>query len=286
MKCPRFSIAKAGGIAVLAVTMGLAIQSTAQIYTLTDLNSVASINLNPNDPLRPVGMYDWSVGGQNQLAQQWFWYRVGNAAERSIDWISTPAVSLIDNRSISIAYNTTTFGVEINYLLTGGAVGSRVSDILETIRIRNFGTTPLDMHFFQYSDFNLQGSPNNDVVRLGTNLRGLFNEASQHDAGLPAGQGLTETVTTPGANHGELGIGNYTLSRLNDDLPTVLNDGMGAVGPADVTWALQWDLTINPGSSVVISKDKNVYVTVIPEPSTFALLSLGLAAIAFRRRSP
>jgi hypothetical protein len=159
-----------------------------------------------------------------------------------------------------------------------------VSDILETIRISNLGASPLDMHFFQYSDFNLQGTAGNDVVELGRNLRQLFNEASQHDAGLPLGQGITETVTTPGANHGEVGLGTFTFDRLNDNFPTVLNDGNGALGPGDVTWALQWDLSIAPGSSVVISKDKNVFVSVIPEPSSLALLSLGLVALALRKR--
>ena len=280
MKCPRFSLAKAGGLTVLALALGVAGQAVAQVYTLTDLNSIARI-----DPYSQRGMFDWSVEGQNQLYQQWFWYRIGdNGPEASINNISTPVVTPIDSRSISLAYSSQSYSVEINYLLTGGAAGSRVSDILETIRISNLGTTALSMHFFQYSDFNLQGSAGNDVVGLGRNLRQLFNEAWQHDAGLPAGQGLTETVTTPGASHGEVGLGTFTIDRLNDGLPTVLNDGMGALGPGDVTWALQWDLSIAPGASVVISKDKNVFVSVIPEPTSFALLSLGLIALALRKR--
>ena len=188
MMYPRFSVAKAGGLAVLALALGVAGQAVAQVYTLTDLNSIARI-----DPYSQRGMFDWSVEGQNQLYQQWFWYRVGNTGpEASINNISAPVVTTIDSRSISLAYSAQTYSVEINYLLTGGAVGSRVSDILETIRIRNLGTSPLDMHFFQYSDFNLQGSAGNDVVGLGRNLRQLFNEAWQHDAGLPAGQGVAK----------------------------------------------------------------------------------------------
>ena len=276
---------------VLAVAVGVATQAVAQVYTLTDQNSRAQI-----DPYSQRGMFDWSIAmpnqtWQNQLNQQWFWYRIGNTPEQSLNRLGTPVVTPIDARSISLAYTSAgAYSVEINYLLTGGVVGSGASDILETIRIRNLGNTALDMHFFQYSDFNLQGSPENDVVRLGRNLRGLFNEASQHDAGLPSGQGLTETVTTPGANHGELGIispdgsSNFTLDRLNDGLPTVLNDGAGAVGPANVTWALEWDVSIAPGGSLVISKDKNMSVHLIPEPSSFALLSLGVMALVLRKR--
>ncbi len=66
---------------LLAGTLGV----QAQIQTLTDNNSVAQINPNSQS-----GMFNWSVDGQNQLNQQWFWYRIGNTPEQSIDTISAP----------------------------------------------------------------------------------------------------------------------------------------------------------------------------------------------------
>jgi len=152
-----------------------------------------------------------------------------------------------------------------------------VSGLGETIRIINHSSTVLPFHFYQYSDFHL-GGLSNSMVRLGTNLRGLFNEALQQDPNVA----LTETVTTPGANHGEVGFYRTTLDRLNGGGPLTLNDNAGPVGPGDVTWALEWDFNIAPGSSVLISKDKFLSV-LIPEPSAVAFVALGLALCVFRK---
>jgi hypothetical protein len=45
---------------------------------------------------------------------------------------------------------------------------------------------------------------------------------------------------------------------------------------------LEWDLTIADGQSVLISKDKRLEV--VPEPSTVALVSLGLIALGLQKR--
>lgn len=252
----------------------------AQIVTLTDHNSVAQI-----DPYSPSGMFNWSVQGQNQLYQQWFWYRVGDAPgtmQHSIDTISAPIVSLYGTREMSSLYTGAGFTLSIDYLLTGGAnvgVGQTAnSDIGESIRINNTSATTLVFHFFQYSDFDL-GGPSNDTVQLGRNLRGQFNDAIQSD---PLA-GLTETVTTPGANHGEVDTFANTRTRLNTIANYTLNDNAGPVGPGDVTWALEWDLSIAPGGSALISKDKYLSV-VVPEPSIVALGGLGIALLALHRK--
>src|SRR5215467_13837287 len=192
------------GRTLCAVAVALAcfqLTSQAQIVTLTDNNSVAQI-----DPHSQAGMFNWSVQGFNELYQQWFWYRVGDAAgtmQHSIDTISAPVVTLYGTREMTSTYTAPNFTLSIDYLLTGGSlvgVGQTAnSDIGESIRIVNTSATTLNFHFFQYSDFDL-GGPGNDTVQLGRNLRGQFNDAFQSD---PLA-GLTETVTTPGANHGEV----------------------------------------------------------------------------------
>jgi hypothetical protein len=267
--------------AVAACLACFELTSQAAVVTLTDGNSVAQINPSTSD-----GMFNWSVQGFNQLYQQWFWYRVGDAAgsmQHSIDTISTPVVSLFGTREMSSTYTAQNFTLSIDYLLTGGSfVGPGQmanSDIAESIRIINTSATTLTFHFFQYSDFDL-GGPSNDTVQLGRNLRGQFNDAYQQDPSA----GLTETVTTPGANHGEVDHWHNTLDRLNGTANYTLNDSAGPVGPGDVTWALEWDLSIAPGASALISKDKYLSV-IVPEPSTIAIGGLGLLLFALRRRA-
>lgn len=256
---------------------GLFYQANAQIITLTDNNSIAQI-----DTSSQAGMFNWSVQGQHELTQQWFWYGIGNGPVASIDRISAPSITLSGTRGVTALYTGNGFTVSIDYLLSGGTgvgVGqTAVSGIGETIRIINTSATTLPFHFYQYSDFDL-GSPSGDSVVLGTNLRGLFNEAYQTDPSV----GLTETVTTPGANHGEVGYWHTTLDRLNAGGPLTLNDVSSLPNTGDVTWALQWDLNIAPGGSVLISKDKFLSVMIVPEPSALAFIALGLGLVAFRR---
>ena len=224
----------------------LTVSSEAQIVTLTHNNSVAQINTGGQ-----AGMFNWSVDGTNQLSQQWFWYRVGAVVgESSINTISAPSITTPDARTLYLNYNNGSYGVEVDYLLTGCSAKSGMSAIQEMISITNATASALDFHFFEYADFDAAGTAGNDVVQLGKNLGGLFNETRQSENPISI-----EVVATPGANHGEAALFNATLVNFNNANPDSLNDNAGPVGPGDATSALQWDLNIPPGSSVVIGKD-------------------------------
>lgn len=269
---------------VFAGTLGicLARQAQAQIV-LHDANSTARI-----DPTSQAGMFHWDIQGQNQLQKQWFWFGVGGGPVHSIDTISAPTVAPIGPNEAKITYANANFNVAVDYLLTGGSVvpaGQHANaDIGEAIKIVNTSGAPLQFHFYQYSYFNLLGQ-SADTVQLGQNLHGLFNEASQNNDGVA----LSETVTTPGANHGEVGfftggVGD-TLGKLNSGGPVTLGppNFSGPIGPGAVTWAFEWDFLINPGASANISKDKYLDI-VVPEPSTAALIGLGFAGMACLKR--
>ena len=49
------------------------------VVVLTNGNSTVAIK-----PDGPIGMSDWRIDGQNQLNQQWFWYRVGAPKDRGL----------------------------------------------------------------------------------------------------------------------------------------------------------------------------------------------------------
>jgi hypothetical protein len=271
--------ARAHKLVVLsAACAGFLLNSQAQ-YTLHDVNSSVTIN-----PSAQTGMLNWFVDGQNQLYQQWFWYRVGSAGpEHSIDTIGTPSVSTNAN-TLTATYNAGYFNMGLTYSLRGGAAGSGVSDVGEQITINNTSGSNMVLHFFQYSDFDLGGTPGGDTIQLDKNLQGKFNEAFQWKGNISLTETFSDTVATPGADHGEAAFFNQTLTELNDALATTLNDNAGPVGPGDVTWAFEWDLAIANGSSVIISKDKNLQIQIIPEPAALSLLALGIAGWFFRSR--
>jgi hypothetical protein len=265
------------GLALMSLALhGFVWQSQAQIVTLQHNNSTAQINTGSS-----AGMFHWDVQGQNQLNQQWFWYRVGSSGpEQSINTISPPVnTPFLGTRGVTTVYANASFNIEIDYLLQGGSImlpgQVATADLTESISIHNTSAAPLDFHFFQYSDFDLAGA-GGDTVRLGTDPSGNFNSANQSD-GIST---LTESVsvTAPSASRGEANLFNATLVKLSDGNPDSLNNNGGPVGPGNVTWALEWDVLLNPNATFLISKDKHLNVQIVPEPSSLILFPLGLLA--------
>ncbi|MDB6063819.1 MAG: dystroglycan-type cadherin-like domain repeat protein, partial [Pedosphaera sp.] len=125
------------------------LNTEAQTYTLTDGNS--SVSLTPGSS---IGMNNWTVDGQNQLNQQWFYYSVGSASVAAP--ISSLALATPVQPSGSLLNTTYTgagFSLQAVYSLVGGALGSGTSDLGEQIKIQNTSAAPLTFHFFQYADF-------------------------------------------------------------------------------------------------------------------------------------
>jgi hypothetical protein len=244
----------------------------APVFNLTDGNSSVTI-----DAGSTAGLNSWLVDGQNQAQQQWFWYRIGSSGgEAGINTISSPVSSQTSPGQLTLSYVNPQVGLQLVYSLVGGAPGSASSDLSEQIKISNPGPAPLDFHFFQYVDFNLNGTTAGDSIQLGKNLQNKFNEAFQSEGSSV----FAETVTAPGANHAESSVIGVTLASLTDANPTTLNDTTTA-GPGNVTWAFEWDLSIASGGSVIISKDLNL---IVPEPSAFALVIVGGCGLKFIRR--
>ena len=79
------------------LTAALTVQG--QIVTLTDKSAVAVVNLD-SGASNALGMTSWTIAGINNLAQQWFWYRIGdNGAESPINAIGGLSFSQPDAAS-------------------------------------------------------------------------------------------------------------------------------------------------------------------------------------------
>lgn len=262
--------------AVLLVSGVLILPSEGQTpvnpVMMSDGNTMAMV-----DVASAMGMYQWNVGGQNQLNKQWFWYRVGDGQQYSIDTMGVPIVSRPSgNSSLSTIYDNGTFRVTVDYFLKDEGTGQ--ADITESLRIYNETSGSIPIHFFQYSDFNLNGTPDGDEVWAST------SDAYQQKDGT----GIAEGIVAPDASRYEAattGGSDSTLNRLTTQSNVSLNDNDYASG--DVTWAFEWDISIGTGATVDILKDKQLWVAYVPEPSASALIALGLGAwgVARRRQS-
>jgi hypothetical protein len=266
---PRFL--RSVTVPLTAALCAFAIDARAVVgIELTSGNSVVNI-----DPFNPSGMNSWVVDGQNQLYQQWFWYRTAlQTREYSIDTIGAPTIVQNSPSQATSTYTGVGFTLSVTYDLVGGAGGSGQSTVNESITINNTTASPLGFNLFQYSDYNL-GGVDMDVVQI---------QAGYGYALVTSGPlSLAEAVVTPAANNGEVAPYDQTLLKLNNGAIDSLNGSLGPSAPGDNTFAFQWPFTIAPNGSQIISKVKSLQVQVIPEPTTAGLAMLGLGALVGRR---
>ena len=173
----------------------------ASVYTLSDENSSVSL-----DPSTSYNMYTWTVDGTVQLYQQGFWYAIGTAAQQSLDTLAAPTVTQLDAATLKVGYVGTGLTVNIIYALTGGALHSNSSDIGETIKITNTSTAAQSIRFYQYVDFDLNGTPGGDYVAFSKTPVAMSVEQYE-----PGGAVVSETSVIKVPDYYEARIGTTPL---------------------------------------------------------------------------
>ncbi len=260
--------------AALAVCLSLVATaaSAAPIVTLEDLNSKVTVDLGG------AGMHEWSVDGVDHLDLQWFWFRVDGGSGQPIDALPLLARVISDGNfnpgddRVVARYGDPRLRITVDFSLTGGAAGSGASGVDEVISLHNVGTASLDLQFYQFAYFDLNGTPADDSAVISGG-----NTVQQKEA--PAT--IAESVVTSSPAHFQVDV----KDGVNDILPLIvsgadLTDAAGPVGPGDLTWAFQWDVVLGSGDVLIISKKKNI----TPEPGAIALILVGAVA-ALRRRN-
>jgi len=259
-----------------ALAMAAAPSPAGTFIPLDDLNS--QVRFTPDS-----GVIGWDIDGANQLKQQGFWYRLDgmtqtaplmNLASGSGSFTYKPSDNDYDtgDETLHAVYdNGAGFTTALTYTLAGGQGGSHAASLQETIAFTNTTAQAIHLQFYQYCDFDLSGPAGADTV-----TRVNANTIVQQGGAAT----VAETVVTPSPVLSEVATYGATLTKLNTTADN-LDGSTGPLGPADVTWAFQWDLSVPAGQTVQISKIKSV----TPEPATLALMASGLViAAAVRRR--
>ena len=260
----------------------VAAYGNAQSVTLANNGSTATVNLGGPGT---IGMNNWSVdtgsGMQNQLNQQWFWYSVnGGTTVSSIDALGGLTYSTnAAGSSLSATYQNSTLAVVITYNLSGSGLGSGGADLTEAIQVFNVGSTTINsLNFYQFSNFNLLQN-NLNTIGIG-GWPGAYTSISQTTSA--GANGIEETIDTPYANYAEAGpagSGNGTV--LGDVISGNPLNGTIAYGPGDVAWAFEWNSSLAAGGEFDITKDKNLSIQIVPEPTSMALIAVGLGVGGF-----
>jgi len=268
-------------LAAAAALLGVfgARPALAANVVLTDGNSSVTI-----DPTSTAGVQDWTLNGQNQLNQEWFWFRSGNSAgQSSLNSLGTPAVTLLDtngngqNDTAELVYGPSNgLQITVTYSLTGGQSGSKTSDLTDSIQITNKGSKTLKFHFFQYADFNLGDSTTGQSVTI-----------ANSDTATDTGNGYkSQTVVSPQASEFEANVYPKLLNEISGSSPYTLS-GANTSAAADGEWAFEWDQNIPMCGSMVITGDQEITGTTsapIPEPKGASLAVLGTASMLLIRR--
>lgn len=253
--------------------------------TLSDGNTSVTFDANAGGEIGTGGMNSWVVDGVDHLFQQWFWVGTDNNAEFAVNELNQIGLSVADTELLDpgddelvVLYGdasdvaSSDLLIQIKFSLNGGQPGDGLSDIAEQIEIINQSDSDLDLRFIQYSDFDINDTFADDTITMMND-----NTWRQTDA---TGMFLSETVVTPVADRFEAGFFSDTLASLEDGFASDLSNFSGPL-TGDVTWALQWDVHLDPGTSFLISEDNSVQV---PAPGAMVLGGLGFGMIGWIRR--
>lgn len=272
------------GALVATVTLFSAsiIQSQAQDYTISARNTSLQIDLGGSTP----GLSDWTIGGVNQLEQQWFYYSLGSGAVNSIDTIApwstptltgtyNPALMVVTATNLSETYANSALSVTTGFSLESQPVGSGQATLQTQVTLENVSGTSQTFHFYQYSHFGLGGASGGQTVQ--------FTETNTPYEVVQSGTGgpLVGTITSVTGGVNDL-VGEaaaiYDGSQLgleNGNPAPSFNDTELSAGPGNVNFGYEITATLANDSSITISE-----IQLVPEPSSLALIGSGILVFA------
>lgn len=234
----------------------------ADTITLADLNSQFVINTTAGGS---GGL--WSVDSANYADTQALFYQIG-ASGLPNAWQYSGSSSFTtdgsENNGLVIQYQGNAAsgysGLHLTQIdtLLGSQPGSGSSLVSEELLLSNFGSSPADLHLFQYT--NLQLSNGGDTLQFQPPAEMVQTSASA----------TTEFVATGPPTAHEVGLVPTLLDELESGSPVLLSNGNGPLS-GNTASGMEWDVPLGVGNSYNIGEQYSL--NLVPEPSSGSLLA-------------
>ena len=223
------------------------------------------------DPTSDAGVYSWTVNGADISYQHWYWLRIGsNTPQFSLDTLSEPYGLSRSSTNTTLNYLGQGLSATIAYSMTGVANGNSGSSMIESLSIQNITNATINLHVFEYSDYDLSDDPPGDTLTFPTS-----NKTVQQGNGLT----LTETSGTPAPNYYEGSWYAITLDKLGGTSPVTLTDSLIPNLPGDQTFTHEWDTNLPAGQTLVISLTNSITGSVATLPVVLSVVMSGNTVI-------
>ena len=213
-------------------------------------------------------------GSVDQSFQEWWWYRANGINTREFALSNQANAPVVSGNQMTLTYRepegfTSTLRYTINNI-------GNATLVTGTNFVRNEGNNPLSLEFYNYIDWDMNGTSGGDNASLLAPNPAIRIRVTGEAGSLEGEYRALDAIAY------EAGLFPGVRNLLTDaDADNFNNTGLPLVNE-DIAYGVQWRFTLDPGHEIALQTTR--VLTTVPEPATLCALGIGALALIRRRR--